>query len=304
VRPLQVTYQKRPENILDADVFATSTRGRRTAHPDGRPEGARHPSEPEVGSRGARGGTRSRGVLPPTGLTTSPARRTGAHRPAPAGTGVLAGSVPGPGKENSNVSIAILAGGPSGGPPFFLYIPGKHHILRLAGAEPHRMLRFRPLSAHGYRPGMKLKRLELSDSSLFTIRTTFDSRRPQRHLGPNGCGKSNIVDAVRGPRRACPLLPPSKALEDVIFAGSDAAGSARDGGSDPHLRERRRERTSGVRVVRRDLGHRRPFRHGESEFLHPPDAVPPQGHRGAVPRHGRRARRATPSCSRGRSARS
>src|SRR5665811_2288960 len=44
-------------------------------------------------------------------------------------------------------------------------------------------------------------------------------------VGPNGCGKSNIVDAIRWVLgEHAPSYLRSKALEDVIFAGSDAAG--------------------------------------------------------------------------------
>ena len=73
---------------------------------------------------------------------------------------------------------------------------------------------------------MKLKKLELIGFKSFYDKTTFDfSEGISAIVGPNGCGKSNIVDAIRWVLgEHAPSHLRSKALEDVIFAGSDAAG--------------------------------------------------------------------------------
>ncbi|MFA6149173.1 MAG: chromosome segregation protein SMC [bacterium] len=115
---------------------------------------------------------------------------------------------------------------------------------------------------------MKLKKLELIGFKSFYDKTTFDfSAGVTAIVGPNGCGKSNIVDAIRWVLgEHAPSFLRSKALEDVIFAGSDAAGplgmaevtltfTNEDGIAPPGY-----ESYAEIAITRRT------FRDGESEF--------------------------------------
>ena len=116
---------------------------------------------------------------------------------------------------------------------------------------------------------MKLRKLELFGFKSFYDKISFDfSDGITAIVGPNGCGKSNIVDAVRWVLgEHAPSYLRSKALEDVIFTGSDAAGplgmaevsltfSNEDGVAPPGY-----ESYAEVQVTRRT------FRDGESEFF-------------------------------------
>src|SRR5258707_12198941 len=73
---------------------------------------------------------------------------------------------------------------------------------------------------------MRIKRVEIIGFKSFCDRAIVDiGESITGVVGPNGCGKSNIVDAIRwcmGEQSAKHLR--GKAMEDVIFAGSESRG--------------------------------------------------------------------------------
>ncbi len=75
---------------------------------------------------------------------------------------------------------------------------------------------------------MRIKRIEIIGFKSFCDRTVVNITTPITSVvGPNGCGKSNIVDAIRwcmGEQSARHLR--GKAMDDVIFAGSESRGPA------------------------------------------------------------------------------
>ena len=73
---------------------------------------------------------------------------------------------------------------------------------------------------------MRIKKLEIHGFKSFAERATLHfGHGITGVVGPNGCGKSNIVDALRwcmGEMSAKHLR--GRAMQDVIFAGSDSRG--------------------------------------------------------------------------------
>ena len=75
---------------------------------------------------------------------------------------------------------------------------------------------------------MRIRRLEICGFKSFVDRTVLTFDDPITGVvGPNGCGKSNIIDAIRwvmGEQSAKHLR--GRAMDDVIFAGSETRGPA------------------------------------------------------------------------------
>ncbi|MCD6486582.1 MAG: chromosome segregation protein SMC [Syntrophobacterales bacterium] len=115
---------------------------------------------------------------------------------------------------------------------------------------------------------MKLKKLEILGFKSFKDKTPIDlSRDINAIVGPNGCGKSNIVDAIRwvmGEQRVTMLR--GKKMEDVIFNGSDDASPV--GMAEVSITLE----SNGHRVPEKYAGYReitisrKIFREGEGEY--------------------------------------
>ncbi len=88
------------------------------------------------------------------------------------------------------------------------------------------LLTVRAIDGYCFHP-MKIKRLEISGFKSFADKVVLDFQQGVTGVvGPNGCGKSNIVDAIRwcmGEQSAKNLR--GKAMEDVIFVGSESRKS-------------------------------------------------------------------------------
>ena len=111
-----------------------------------------------------------------------------------------------------------------------------------------------------------LKRVELLGFKSFPERTVVDfSAGISAVVGPNGCGKSNVVDAVRwvlGEQN--PRALRAERMEDVIFGGTESRG--RVSVAEVTLVMDNSDRSLPVDVSEVEL-RRRLYRSGESEYL-------------------------------------
>ncbi len=116
---------------------------------------------------------------------------------------------------------------------------------------------------------MKLKRLELIGFKSFVDPTVISFEKDITGVvGPNGCGKSNIVDAIRWVMgEQSPKHLRGKSMEDVIFAGSEARSSLSMASVELTFS------TEGYQTPAAYLNHpeisicRRVYRSGESEYF-------------------------------------
>ncbi|MCK4272633.1 chromosome segregation protein SMC [bacterium] len=113
---------------------------------------------------------------------------------------------------------------------------------------------------------MELKRLEVFGFKSFADRTRFDfDSGITVVVGPNGCGKSNVVDAVKWVLgEQSPKSLRGREMADVIFAGSESRRSL--GFAEATLTFDNSSGTLPVDVPEVEVS-RRLYRSGESEYL-------------------------------------
>ncbi len=117
---------------------------------------------------------------------------------------------------------------------------------------------------------MKIRRLEITGFKSFAERVVFSfDDGVTGVVGPNGCGKSNVVDAIRwamGEQSAKHLR--GRSMEDVIFSGSESRPAT--GMAEVSLTFQNDQSGSGAPVQYQGFSEitvtRRLFRSGESEY--------------------------------------
>ena len=154
---------------------------------------------------------------------------------------------------------------------------------------------------------MHIKKLEISGFKSFVDRTVvhFD-HDVLAIVGPNGCGKSNIVDAIRwcmGEQSAKHLR--GKTMEDVIFNGSETRGPHGMAEVTLTFDNSDLEQAASLPIEYRDYPEiavtRRLFRDGTSQYLLNKTDVRLKDVRRCFPRHRCRLPRPTASSSKERS---
>lgn len=115
---------------------------------------------------------------------------------------------------------------------------------------------------------MRLKKLEIAGFKSFRDRIIVDfSRGISAIVGPNGCGKSNIVDAIRwvmGEQRVKTLR--GKKMDDVIFHGAEHAAPVGMAEVSITLESNGRPFPGAYAECNEVMISRKLFREGESEY--------------------------------------
>ncbi|MHC4721233.1 MAG: chromosome segregation SMC family protein, partial [Planctomycetota bacterium] len=112
---------------------------------------------------------------------------------------------------------------------------------------------------------MRLEKIVLNGFKSFADKTEFDFNRGMTAIvGPNGCGKSNVVDAVKWVLgNQSPKSLRSGQMSDVIFSGSSSRKASGMAKVSLHFLE-----VAGLGIESDELEiSRRLYRSGESEYL-------------------------------------
>ena len=117
---------------------------------------------------------------------------------------------------------------------------------------------------------MRIQRLDITGFKSFTDHAVFSFADGITGIvGPNGCGKSNVVDAVRwvmGEQSAKNLR--GRAMEDVIFSGSESQPALSMAEVSLTMRIDEGDSLAAPHAGRAEMTiTRRLFRNGESEYL-------------------------------------
>jgi len=116
---------------------------------------------------------------------------------------------------------------------------------------------------------MKIKRVEIVGFKSFVDRVSFDFQHGVTSVvGPNGCGKSNIVDAIRwsmGEQNAKNLR--GRTMEDVIFGGSESRKPLGMAEVSMLFDNLEGQGPAAFREYAEIMITRRLYRNGESEYL-------------------------------------
>ncbi len=116
---------------------------------------------------------------------------------------------------------------------------------------------------------MQIKRIEIAGFKSFVDRVTLDfGSGIAAVVGPNGCGKSNVVDAIRWAMgEQSPKNLRGRAMEDVIFGGSESRKPVGMAEVSLVFSNEKGQGPVAVRDYAEFMVTRRLYRNGDSEYL-------------------------------------